>query len=123
MEKTRVLIIDDDKVLQDLLALYLKVEGFKVLKAADGRDGLQRLRDERVDLVLLDLMMPAMDGMAFVRALKETESPPRVLVLSAAGFGLIDRDLRAAGVRGVVRKPVAPADLVRHVRDALAGPV
>ena len=122
MEKPRILIIDDDRVLQDLLALFLKIEGFHVLKASDGRAGLQVLHDERVHLVILDLMMPVMDGITFVRALKDLDSPPPVLVLSAAGYGSIERDLQAAGVRGVIRKPVVPGDLVAHVRDALAGP-
>lgn len=122
MAKQRVLIIDDDKVLQDLLALYLKVEGYEVLKASDGEAGFQRLHVEPVDLVILDLMMPVMDGVSFMRALRDLQSPPPVLVLSAAGFGQLEQDLQAAGARAVVRKPVNPTDLIAHVRDAMAGP-
>jgi len=122
MEKPRVLMIDDDRVLQDLLALYLKVEGYEILKASDGKAGFARLQDEHVDLVILDLMMPVMDGVSFMRALNDLSSPPPVLVLSAAGFGRLERDLLSAGARTVIRKPVNPADLVTHVRDALAGP-
>ncbi len=122
MGKPRVLIIDDDTVLQDLLALYLKVEGYEVLKASDGRDGFERLQDERVDLVILDLMMPVMDGVGFMRALKALQSPPPVLVLSAAGFGQLEGDMRSAGARAVIRKPVDPIEFVVHVRDALTGP-
>jgi len=116
----RVLLVDDDELLRDLLALRLEVEGHEIITADDGAAALATLRGMRCDLVVLDIMMPVMDGLRFLRTLRaEIADPPPVVVLSAAGHGALERELLAAGARGVVRKPVDPSELARHVAAAV----
>ena len=80
----KVLIIEDDKNISDLLQLYLQKEGYTVVAAADGGDGLAKFRAESPDLVLLDLMMPVMDGWAVCKAIR-AESKTPVIMLTAKG--------------------------------------
>ena len=80
----KVLIVEDDKNISDLLQLYLQKEGYTVVAAADGGDGLSKFRSENPDLVLLDLMMPVMDGWAVCAAIR-AESKTPVIMLTAKG--------------------------------------
>jgi CheY-like chemotaxis protein len=120
MNGNRILIVDDDEILRDLLAMHLEIEGYDVLAAPDGQEALALLGREPVDLVLLDLMMPVMDGVRFIEALSEAPHRPAVVVLSAAGHGERERSLKQAGARFVIRKPIEPAELLRCVGSALA---
>ena len=116
----RVLVIDDDTILANLLKLTLELDGFDVAVAHDGGAGLTRLREQRFDLVILDLVMPNVDGVRFLRMLAETDAPrPRVMVLSSAIEEGVTEAWRALGVVDVARKPVEPGELVERARRAL----
>ena len=78
----RVLVVDDDPDILDALSEILEVEGYDVQRARNGREALQRLEQAMPDLVLLDLMMPVMDGWAFARSRARGARPP-IIVLSA----------------------------------------
>src|SRR6478672_9494529 len=78
----RVLVVDDDPDILDALSEILEVEGYKVQRARNGREALQRIEQDMPDLVLLDLMMPVMDGWEFARSLAPGARPP-IIVLSA----------------------------------------
>lgn len=118
---TRVLIIDDDVILAGLLQLTLELEGFEVDTAADGDEGLALVRQKPFDLILLDLVMPRMDGIKFLRLLNDSEAkrPPVMIVSSATGTELTEQH-RAFGVVDIARKPVEPAMLVKRAKAALA---
>jgi len=109
----RILLVDDDELLRELLEMTLSVEGFEVALAAHGAEGIECVRRERFDLILLDLMMPFMDGVRFLLTLAaEIESPPPVVVMSAAVTGNLARDVLRAGAAAVVHKPVDAAELL-----------
>jgi DNA-binding response OmpR family regulator len=116
----RLLLIDDDELLRELLAMRLEIEGHEVVAVDHGAAGIEALRRERFDLVVLDLMMPVMDGVRFMRLLNGEMAPPPVIVLSAAGRGDLERDMLAAGVGAVLRKPVDMQQLVARI-GALTG--
>ena len=80
----KVLIVEDDKNIRDLLERYLKKENYKVISAADGGEGLSLFHSEQPNLVLLDLMMPVMDGWAVCKAIR-AESQVPVIMLTAKG--------------------------------------
>ena len=83
--KPRILVVDDEPDLVAVLRMGLQMEGFEVLEAADGAEGLRRAREEKPDLLLLDLMLPKMDGYQVCRSLKfdsRYKSLP-ILILSA----------------------------------------
>ena len=116
----RILVVDDDQILAGLLRLTLELEGFAVSTEYDGDAGLKRVMAERFDLVLLDLVMPKLDGIKFLRLLAEcgAERPPVMIVSSAIDEGLTDQH-RALGVYDIARKPVEPAELVKRVKAIL----
>lgn len=117
----RILLVEDDDLLRELLEMALSIEGFDVSVAEEGQQGLERVCSERFDLVLLDLMMPLMDGFGFMQLLGERVSdPPPVLVLSASGTAAIAEKVLRAGACGVVRKPVDTDELIRAIHKTLA---
>lgn len=124
--KPRVLVVEDDDILRDLLSLLLEMEGFDVLTSVNGAEGLAVLQHTTVDVVVLDLMMPVMDGFRFMQVLgsqtPQTQFPlPRVVVLSAAADGDNVAELLLAGVDAAVRKPVDFVELLAHLRALVGG--
>lgn len=116
----RILIIDDDVILSGLLQLTLEVEGFDVETAGDGDEGLTMVKSRHFDLILLDLVMPQMDGIKFLRLLNESgvDRPPIMIVSSATGTEITDQH-QALGVVDIARKPVEPAELIVRAKKAL----
>jgi DNA-binding response OmpR family regulator len=120
----RVLVVDDDPALADVVARYLRREGFAVDYAPDGATGLHLALSTLPDLVVLDLMMPGMDGFEVCRRLRQVTSIP-VVMLTALG----EEDDRIAGLDlgadDYVTKPFSPRELAARVRAVLrrAAPV
>ena len=83
VEETNILVVDDEKEIADLLEIYLISDGFQVLKAYSAKEGLRILEEKKIDLVLLDVMMPDMDGIAMCRRIRETGSAVPILMLTA----------------------------------------
>jgi two-component system alkaline phosphatase synthesis response regulator PhoP len=114
----RALIVEDDPDIVELVTLYLSKEGFAVESVADGREGLQRVRNGRYDLLILDLQLPGADGLticAEVRGARATRDIP-VVMLTARG----DEADRVVGLEmgadDYVTKPFSPKELVARVR-------
>jgi CheY-like chemotaxis protein len=121
MTDKTILLIDDDELLCDLFTSLLELEGYRVVQATNGEDGLKKLSKGCFDLILLDLLMPLMDGVVFLRQMtNHVDAPPPVLVISASASGTVLDQLSVPAVVGVLRKPVSPADLIAHVAAALA---
>lgn len=116
----RILVIDDDAILAGLLQLTLEMAGYEVETASDGDVGLSRVKTGRFDLVLLDLVMPKVDGIKFLRLLNESAGPrPPVMIVSSATDGAMNDEYRALGVIDIARKPVEPDELLDRVERAL----
>ena len=119
-KRDHILIIEADEILQDLLAIHLKVEGFRVKAVGDSQSGLDILRENRTCIVILDLMMPGMDGLSLMRTLKaEIPAPPPVVVVSALKQEEVEQELLELGVAAILRKPADAEEILRHVHDAL----
>lgn len=125
--KQTILLIDDDELLCEMLASYLELAGYRVVQAANGNEGLARLAEQQFDLILLDLLMPVMDGIRFLRLLGAAPGPPppkplpKVLVLSASATADIVAELDFPSVVGVFRKPVTPNVLIDRIAAILSG--
>ncbi|GAC1543291.1 MAG: hypothetical protein NVS3B12_31710 [Acidimicrobiales bacterium] len=121
---TTILVVEDEPDIRELLRLNLELDGFEVVTAADGTEGLTAIRAWQPDAVVLDVMMPGLDGWEVLAALKSegghlAEIP--VLMLTARS-GELDRV--KGGIEGAVRyltKPFSPADLRTAVVDVLSG--
>jgi len=118
---TRVLVIDDEPPIRLLCRVNLEAEGMEVLEAADGPSGLDQARREHPDVVLLDVMMPGLDGWRVAEHLLEderTKSIPIVFLTARAEFRDRARGLDIGGV-DYVTKPFNPLELAPLVRELL----
>ncbi len=116
----KILIVDDEPDILLLLRLNLSAEGYDVVLAADGEKALERIASDQPDLVVLDVMMPVMDGWGVLDALPRLAHPPRVIVVSAKSS---DRDITRAIESGAVdylTKPFSPAELGVLVQQVVA---
>jgi CheY-like chemotaxis protein len=114
-----VLLIEDDAPTREVTARHLRAQGWEVIEAADGRQGLERLRERRPAVILLDLMMPTMDGFEFVAALRQepTGQTIPVVVVTAADLSAADRVRLNGSVQQVLQKgSVTPEQLLAEVR-------
>lgn len=126
MIQMRLLLVDDEARIRELLKEYLQKEGFQVEEAGNGREALEKTRAKAFDAVVLDLMMPGMDGMELCREIRKTSDVP-IIMLTARGDE-IDRVLGLEmGADDYIVKPFSPRELVARVkailrRTAKAGP-
>jgi CheY-like chemotaxis protein len=114
-----VLVVDDDPDILDAICDILQGEGYRVSRARHGLEALDKVTEERPALILLDLMMPVMDGMAFAHALRERKlaSGVPIIVISADGN---PQKAAALGARGFLAKPFDIQALLDHVSTAAA---
>ena len=118
---TRVLVIDDEAPIRLLCRVNLEAEKMEVLEAADGPSGLEKARDEKPDVILLDVMMPALDGWRVAEQLLEdgtTKEIPIIFLTARAEFRDRARGLDIGGV-DYVTKPFNPLELAPLVRNLL----
>ena len=114
----RILLVDDDLELTQLLTEILTLEGFQVTVAEDGEEGLQRLAEQSFDLVLLDVMMPRLNGFAMLTKLRKTHDTP-VLMLTARGDSQDRVNGLEAGADDYLAKPFDDRELLARVRAIL----
>ncbi len=117
MEKT-ILIVEDDANIRELLHLYLEQEGYHIESAQDGAEGLRVFRRVHPDLVLLDLMMPVMDGTQMIRELRTFSKTP-VIVLTAKGEVLDKVTLLELRADDYITKPFEMREVIARVRAVL----
>ena len=118
MEETNILVVDDEKEIADLLEIYLISDGFHVLKAYSAMEGLRILKNQKVDLVLLDVMMPNMSGIEMCRKIRETNNIPIIIV--SAKTQDIDKIVGlTTGADDYVSKPFNPLELMARVKSQL----
>ena len=119
-----ILVVDDDPVIQKLLAVNFEMEGYRVVTAGDGVEGIERVHRDHPDLVLLDVMMPRMDGIEVVRTLKAdkaTAGIPVILLSAKAQSTDINGGLDA-GADDYVTKPFDPLELLEKVAALIGTP-
>lgn len=119
---SRILVIDDDQVLRRAILTTFKKMGHVVFEACDGRDGLQAYENEPVDLVITDLIMPEMEGLETIRALKSLRSDLPIIAMSGGGRGMPENYLSIAlkfGADLILAKPFDFATLCSAVTGLL----
>jgi two-component system alkaline phosphatase synthesis response regulator PhoP len=117
--KLRILVVEDDLSILTGLSMSLRFEGYEVLQAQDGRTGLQKMLDERPDLLVLDVMLPVMNGFEVLAELKERGNTVPVVVLSAKGVET-DRVMGLnLGADDYVAKPFGLQELLARIRAVL----
>jgi len=114
----RILIVEDDSSIANLQKDYLELSGFHVDIAASGAEGLDALKRQPYDLVILDIMLPGMDGFAVLKVIRETEDLP-VLLVSARSEEIYKINGLGLGADDYVTKPFSPGELVARVKAHL----
>jgi DNA-binding response OmpR family regulator len=118
MNQYTVLVVDDDKEIRDGIEIYLKNEGLRVFKAQDGFEALEILNEQEVHLILLDIMMPRMDGISATFKIREQKNIP-IIILSAKSEDS-DKVLGLqVGADDYVTKPFNPLELIARVKSQL----
>ena len=116
----RILVVEDDRASRDLFTRLLAYEGYAVLTASDGAEGLERALVEGPDLVLLDLNLPRMDGLEVLRALQERRYNKPVILMTVFGSEEVIVEALRLGIRDYLAKPCSPEELYGAVERALA---
>lgn len=115
----QILVVDDDEYIRELVCTLLRNEGYGIMEAADGREALKRLGDNKVDLCVLDIMMPNMDGFEFCRTARKYYKDLPVLMLTAKSD--LSQKLKGfdLGCDDYLTKPFEGAELIVRVRALL----
>jgi len=113
-----ILICDDERDIVAALEIYLKAEGYSAYTAFDGREALDILAREEIDLLLLDVMMPRMDGLAAMTELRKTSNVPVILLTAKSEESDVVRGLNL-GADDYITKPFRPVELLARVRSQL----
>ena len=121
MSKGRILVVDDEFYIVHILYFSLGMEGYEVITALDGEQALEKLKTEKPDLIVLDIMMPKLDGYEVCKAIKsspETRHIP-VILLSAKGRNVDQKLGFDVGADDYITKPFSPRKLVERINQLL----
>lgn len=122
MSYKKILIIEDDKFLRELIVKKLNEQGFTTLEAVDGEEGLKKSREEKPDLILLDLILPGIDGFEVLSRLKqdpETKSIPIIILSNLGQKEDIERGLKLGAFDYLVKAHFTPGEIIEKVKNAL----
>lgn len=114
----KILVADDEKEIRDLLEIYLLNEGYKVIKAKDGQEALDIMEKEEVDLIVLDVMMPRVDGIEVCKTIRKTKNTP-ILMLSAKSEDMDKIQGIMTGADDYMTKPFNPLEFTVRVKALL----
>lgn len=119
----KILLIDDDQALQQLYELELVSRGYTVFKAENGSDGIAKAKDNVPDLILLDIMMPQLDGVATLGQIKSEQSLQTIPVIMLTNFGqenLVQQAFSLGATDFLLKYKVTPAEMADKVAEVLA---
>ena len=119
MSNKKILLIDDDPVLIKIVQPYLESHGFTVFVANDGEQGIAKLKAEKVDLIILDVQMPKMNGYTFIFEMKKnehTQGVPIIVLTAKEGMAEI---FKVEGVKDYINKPFQPEALLKCIQKYL----
>ena len=115
---SRILVVDDDTALAEMIGIVLRTEGFETVFCADGAQAVEAWRTERPDLILLDLMLPGMDGIQVCRAIREQSGTPIIMLTAKSDTADVVQGLES-GADDYVVKPFNPKELVARIKTRL----
>ena len=119
--KKRILVVEDNRQNLYLVTFLLEKRGHEVIAAADGREGVEKAHSEKPDLILMDILLPVMDGYEAVRRIKAGEGMDRIPIVAITSYAMTgDRERAlAAGFEGYIEKPIVPETFVSQVEKYL----
>lgn len=122
-EKKQILLVEDDEFLMELYAVKLSMEGFDVLSANDGRKGLRLAKEKIPDLILLDIILPQMDGLEVLKTLKKdpaTKKIPVILLTNLSHKEEVQKGFAAGAKDYLIKAHFMPSEVVEKIKKLLA---
>lgn len=120
MDRKTILVVDDSESICTAIAFLIGIEGHTALTAFDGEEGVRAAQQHRPDVILLDIMMPVLDGWGAMRQLRASPATAGIPVIALTALRLSQEQLDEAGFDGYLSKPVPPHRLVDEVNRACA---
>jgi len=121
-DKKTILIVEDDKFLRDLIVQKLTREGFNTIEAVDGEQGIEKIKEEKPDLVLLDLILPGIDGFDVLVKIKEDPVLAEIPVVILSNLGQrddIERGLKLGAKDYLIKAHFTPGEVIDKIKSAL----
>lgn len=118
----KILIIEDDKFLRELIARKLKNEQYEVIEAVDGEEGVKKAKETKPNLILLDLILPGIDGFEVLKKLKEDPLLEQIPVIILSNLGQredVERGLKLGAVGYLVKAHFTPAEIIEKIKSTL----
>lgn len=120
---TKILIVEDDKFLRELIVKKVGSQGYEVVVATDGEAGLKMAKEEKPNLILLDLILPAMDGFEVLRHIKEAEETKHIPVIILSNLGQkedIDKGVKLGAKDYMIKAHFTPGEITTKIKEILA---
>jgi len=118
----KILIVEDDKFLRELIARKLIAENYEIIEAIDGEEGLKKIKEEKPDLVLLDLILPGIDGFEVLSKMKDDPALASIPVIILSNLGQredLEKGLKLGAVDYLVKAHFTPNEIIEKVKQAL----
>lgn len=118
----KILVIEDDKFLREVIVRKLNEENYEVQEAIDGEDGIKRIKEEGADLVLLDLILPGIDGFEVLTQMKEDAHLSQIPVIILSNLGQkadIEKGIKLGAIDFLIKAHFTPAEIIEKVKKAL----
>ena len=118
----RILIIEDDKFLRELIIQKLGNEGYEVVEAAEGEEGLRKMKEEKPDLVLLDLILPGIDGFEVLRRAKSEQDTASIPIIILSNLGQrddVEKGIELGAIDYLIKAHFTPGEIVEKIKATL----
>ncbi|MBI2608079.1 MAG: response regulator [Deltaproteobacteria bacterium] len=121
MKKIKVLLVDDEKDFREIMRPVLEVEGWEVIEASCGKEALEKVKQERPNIIILDVMMPTLDGFTICKELKTDEKYKNIpIILLTVKFGKADHERGIeVGADAYITKPFETDELIKQIKSLL----
>jgi DNA-binding response OmpR family regulator len=118
----KILIVEDDKFLRELISMKLQKEGYTIIEAVDGEEGEKKIKEEKPDLVLLDLILPGIDGFEVLSRIKEDPTVSSIPVIILSNLGQkeeIEKGLKLGAIDFLVKAHFTPGEIIEKIKNIL----
>lgn len=118
----KILIVEDDKFLRELIARKLTDEGFEIVEAVDGEDGIKKIKEKKPDLVLLDLILPSIDGFEVLSRVKGDASLASIPIIILSNLGQkeeVEKGLDLGAVDYLIKAHFTPGEIIEKIKNIL----
>lgn len=120
MEKAKILIIDDDPFIMDMYVMKFRNEGYTIEVAKDGKEGLKKIEEFNPDVVLLDIVIPQMDGFSVLKEVKKSNNKVKIILLTNLGQkGDVERGMQLGAKDYIIKAHFTPSEVVQKVKEIL----